>query len=65
MNTGNILINMMTYMKRIYGLLFCLLMGKFLSAQNLNPREIIPLDSAWQFWLGDDQAARQPEFDDK
>jgi len=52
-------------MKRIYGLLFCLLMGKFLSAQNLNPREIIPLDSAWQFWLGDDQAARQPGFDDK
>src|SRR5450432_2975293 len=56
---------MMTYMKRIYGLLFCLLMGKFISAQNLCPREIIPLDSSWKFWQGDDQAARQPGFDDK
>jgi beta-galactosidase len=35
------------------------------SAQNKNPREVISLDSAWRFWLGDDPAAKQPEFDDQ
>ncbi len=29
-----------------------------------SPREIIPLDQAWRFHLGDDPAARQPNFDD-
>jgi beta-galactosidase len=29
-----------------------------------NPREIIPFDKDWRFWLGDDPAAKQPEFDD-
>jgi beta-galactosidase len=28
------------------------------------PREIIPFDTGWRFWLGDDPAARQPNFDD-
>jgi beta-galactosidase len=28
------------------------------------PREIIPFDTGWRFWLGDDPAARQPGFDD-
>ena len=28
------------------------------------PGKFIPLDSAWRFWLGDDPAARQPDFDD-
>jgi beta-galactosidase len=28
------------------------------------PREIIPFDTDWRFWLGDDPAARQPGFDD-
>jgi beta-galactosidase len=30
----------------------------------LGPREIIPFDTGWRFWLGDDPAARQPGFDD-
>jgi galactosylceramidase len=29
-----------------------------------NPREIIPFDECWRFWLGDDQAAKEPNFDD-
>lgn len=37
----------------------------FANAQTANSRQIIPLDSAWQFWLGDDPAAKQPNFDDK
>ena len=28
------------------------------------PRETIPFDTGWRFWLGDDPAARQPSFDD-
>ena len=28
------------------------------------PREIIPFDTDWRFWLGDDPAARQAGFDD-
>jgi beta-galactosidase len=55
---------MVTYMRRIDVLLFCLLIGSSLSAQNINPRKIIPLDSAWRYRLGDDAAARQPGFDD-
>ena len=50
---------------KIQWLLFCLLAFHVVYAQNKNPREIIPLDSAWQFWLGDDPAARQPNFDDR
>src|SRR5450432_2633203 len=50
--------------KKIQGLLFLLFLVSALSAQNMNPREIIPLDSAWKFWLGDDPSARQPGFDD-
>ncbi len=29
------------------------------------PREIIPFDTGWRFCLGDDPAARQPDFNDK
>lgn len=29
-----------------------------------NDREIIPLDNGWRFWLGDNQEAKQPNFDD-
>ena len=29
-----------------------------------NPREIIPFDTGWRFFLGDDPAAKQPNFDD-
>jgi len=50
--------------KKISGLLLCLFLFSRVSAQNMNPREIIPLDSAWRFWLGDDPSARQPGFDD-
>jgi beta-galactosidase len=50
--------------KKISGLLFCLLVFSMVSAQNMNPRKVIPLDSAWQFRLGDDPAARQLGFDD-
>ena len=27
-------------------------------------REIIPFDEGWRFWLGDDPAAKRPDFDD-
>jgi beta-galactosidase len=50
--------------RKILGLLFLLLVMSAASAQDKNPRLVIPLDSAWQFWLGDDPAARQPGFDD-
>ena len=53
------------FCKNIQGLLFCLFIINIAIAQNKNPREIVQLDSAWQFWLGDDQAARLPGFDDK
>ena len=29
-----------------------------------NPREIIPLDAGWRFYLGDEAAAKNPAFDD-
>jgi beta-galactosidase len=51
--------------KKIRGLLFCLFILNIAFAQNTNPRVVIPLDSAWMFWLGDDPAARLPDFDDK
>src|SRR5450631_1820422 len=50
--------------KEIQGLLFCLFVISIVSAQNMNPRKVIPLDSGWRFWLGDDPDARQPGFDD-
>ncbi len=34
------------------------------NAQTNNPREIIPLDDGWRFWLGDDQSVKQITFDD-
>jgi len=33
-------------------------------AQSNNPRKIIPFDDGWRFWLGDDQSAKQINFDD-
>jgi beta-galactosidase len=33
-------------------------------AQTSNPREIIPFDEDWHFWLGDNMSAKQPNFDD-
>ena len=42
----------------------CLCAMGNLQAQLNNPRTITPLDAGWQFWLGDDPAARQPGFDD-
>lgn len=48
--------------------LFCLI-GIFpisqLYAQSNNPHEITPFDNDWRFWLGDDQFAKEPNFDDK
>ena len=29
-----------------------------------NPRNIIPFDEGWRFWIGDDQAAKELKFDD-
>jgi beta-galactosidase len=47
--------------------LFCLI-GIFpmslVKAQTNNPREVIPFDDGWRFWLGDDQSAKQINFDD-
>jgi beta-galactosidase len=47
--------------------LFCLI-GIFsislANGQTTNPREIIPFDDGWRFWLGDDQSAKQVNFDD-
>ena len=47
--------------------LFCLI-GIFsispVNAQSNNPRKIIPFDDGWRFWLGDDQSAKQINFDD-
>ena len=34
------------------------------AAPSANPRAIIPLDTGWRFLLGDDAAAKQPNFDD-
>jgi len=51
--------------KKIQVLLLCLVFISTAHAQTKNPREIISLDSAWQFWRGDDPAARQPDFDDR
>ena len=50
--------------KKISGLLICLFVFCIVHAQNDNTREIIPLDSGWQFWPGDDAAARRPDFND-
>jgi beta-galactosidase len=41
-----------------------MLMIAVAQAQNKNSREIISMDSAWRFWLGDNNAAKQPDFDD-
>jgi beta-galactosidase len=30
-----------------------------------NPRQIIPFDTDWRFWLGDNPEAKKPGFDDK
>src|SRR5664279_349858 len=49
---------------KIVGVLLCLLVVRVARSQNDKPREIIPLDSAWHFWTGDDPAARQSDFDD-
>lgn len=35
-----------------------------LNAQTNNPRQIISFDDGWQFWIGDDPAAKQPAFND-
>lgn len=47
--------------------LFCLI-GIFpfslVNAQKNSSREIIPFDDGWRFWLGDDQLAKQINFDD-
>ncbi len=51
--------------RKIQGLLFSLILISVVSGQkNGNPREVISLDSGWRFWLGDDPAAKQPDFDD-
>jgi beta-galactosidase len=47
--------------------LFCLIFVfpiSLVNAQTNNPREIIPFDDGWRFWLGDDQSAKQIKFDD-
>jgi len=35
-----------------------------INAQTNNPREIIPFDEGWHFWLGDNPDAKQSNFDD-
>jgi hypothetical protein len=35
-----------------------------LSISVSNPHEIIPFDEGWRFWLGDDPAAKEPDFKD-
>jgi beta-galactosidase len=45
-------------------ILAAMLTGFMANAQTPNPRQVIPLDSAWRFWKGDDPAAKQPGFDD-
>ena len=48
-------------------ILFCLIFIFTLSrvhAQSSNPRDTIPFDEGWHFWLGDDQSAKQINFDD-
>jgi beta-galactosidase len=35
-----------------------------ISAQSNHPREIIPFDNGWRFWLGDEPSAKQINFDD-
>jgi beta-galactosidase len=51
--------------RRIKVLMLCFFSVSVVSAQNLHPREIIPLDSVWHFWLGDNPAAKYPDFDDR
>jgi beta-galactosidase len=51
--------------RKMQGLFFLMLVMSAASAQEMNPREVIPFDSAWQFWLGDDPVAKQPDFNDK
>jgi beta-galactosidase len=62
-------INRSPFTSSLYALIFSALLG-FASAAlaaadpAANPREIVPFDTDWRFWLGDDPAARQPGFDD-
>jgi len=52
----------------INGLVIFCLIGIFpisqINGQRNNPRETIPFDEGWRFWLGDDQSAKQINFDD-
>jgi len=55
-------------MTKFKSLVLLCLIGTFtnslLNAQSTNPREVIPFDNGWHFWLGDDQSAKQINFDD-
>ncbi len=79
MNTKNKSFNVLLPGKSLFFLLSCLILCsnvKFVNGQAIgldsngsknsisNDREIIPLDNGWRFWLGDDQAAKQPNFND-
>nr|MDA3930584.1 hypothetical protein [Prolixibacteraceae bacterium] len=38
--------------------------GKDTTWSKSNPHQIISFDNDWLFWLGDDPAAKEPNFDD-
>ncbi len=67
MNYKNIFLKYLRMKEFKYLVFFCLI-GIFpislVNAQSNNPREIIPFDNGWRFWLGDDQSAKQINFDD-
>ncbi len=33
-------------------------------SDSINPRKVFTFDNGWRFWLGDDPAAKRPDFDD-
>jgi beta-galactosidase len=48
---------------RLFCLIFIFAVSR-VNAQTFNPREIIPFDEGWHFWLGDNPSAKHPDFDD-
>src|SRR5664280_2707401 len=62
-NSSNFMKNYSTFAS--LGAALCLATSTFAAAEPASgPRDIIPFDTGWRFYLGDDPAARQPGFDD-